>query len=85
MNLFIYFYDRLPCGLDEIEDELADALREFGEVTGAGTGVSGSNIDVEIDNKIAEAEALKIVREALADLNLPSSTVIKINGKEHSL
>ncbi len=86
MNVFIYFYDRLPCGLDQVEDCLAETLDNSGEITGSGTGVSGSNIDIEvIDGKLGEVEVLKMVREGLAVLHLPRSTVIKIEGKAYSI
>jgi len=83
MDVFLYFHERLSCGLDEIEDRVSDALGERGEVTGSGAGVSGSNIDVEItDDDVAEDEARKIIREAVAELNLPASSVVAINGRK---
>jgi hypothetical protein len=47
--IFIYGTARLPCALDEIEDELQDRVQPFAEVTGTGTGESGWNIDLELE------------------------------------
>ena len=82
MDIFIYFRERLPCGLDEIEDRISDALGDLGEVTGSGAGVAGSNIDVEItDEDTTEDEALKIIRGAVAELKLPASTAVDIHDR----
>jgi hypothetical protein len=38
MDAFIYTSERLPCGIDELEDALDTALGGRGEITGTGTG-----------------------------------------------
>jgi hypothetical protein len=84
MDAFIYFVDRLPCGLDEIEDALNSALGDKGEVTGVGTGQTGSNLDVFVkDDAMSEKQALLLIRQTLADYELPGTTRVVIDGSEH--
>jgi len=62
-------------GRDEIEDPLDDALKAagLGEVTGGGTGMGISNVDVEV----TDAEAgLALVRQVLRALGVAKSTII---------
>jgi hypothetical protein len=60
---------------DDIEDPLDEALGAagIGEVTGGGSGMGKSNIDVEVTDLPA---GLAMVRQVLRDLNVPASTVI---------
>jgi hypothetical protein len=86
MNIFIYFFGPTGYGLDEIEDAIEAELRCRGEVTGAGTGQAGANIDIEITDKhITPEKALYMVRSALRDFNLPASTRIEIDDTKHGL
>ena len=86
MDAFIYMNERLPCGMDELEDALESALGDRGEVTGSGTGRTGSNIDVFLrDNAVSEEQALLLIRRALANYGLPGTTRVVIDGTEHPL
>jgi hypothetical protein len=86
MHAFIYTFGRLPCGMDELEDALDTALGGRGEVTGAGTGPAGCNIDVFIeDGAMSEEQVLLLIRRALADHGLPGMTKVVIDGREHTL
>lgn len=49
----IYFYSKLAFGLSFIEDEINDLLEDKGEVSGGGSGVNGSNIDIDIYEGVA--------------------------------
>jgi len=62
-------------GRDEIEDPLHEALKEasLGEVTGGGSGMGRSNIDVEVND--AE-KGLSKIREVLKVLGVAPSTEI---------
>jgi hypothetical protein len=62
-------------GRDELEDPLDEALRaaELGEVTGGGTGMGISNIDVEVTDLSA---GLALIRGVLRGLGVARSTVI---------
>jgi hypothetical protein len=62
-------------GRDEIEDPLGQALQaaDLGEVTGGGTGMGISNIDVEISDLDA---GLALIRTVLRRLGVAKSTVI---------
>ena len=48
MDVFIYFPPSSGVERDALEDALDDLLGDRGEVTGGGSGVTGSNLDVEI-------------------------------------
>lgn len=86
MDVFIYFYERLDVGLDELEDALDRGLSGHGEVTGGGIGESGSNIDIEIGSSaMNEKEAVDLIRRTLADFDLPSSSRINVEGREYQL
>ena len=86
MDAFLSRTERLPCGLDELEDALDSALGDRGEVTGSGTGRTGSNIDVFIrDDALSEEQDLRLIRRALADYGLPDTTRVVIDGRGHSL
>lgn len=62
-------------GRDEVEDPLHEALTAagIGEVTGGGSGMGKSNIDVEVSDLEA---GLALVRRVLRDLKVAASTVI---------
>jgi hypothetical protein len=68
---------------DDVEDPLHDTLTAtgLGEVTGAGSGLGISNIDVEVN----ELEAgLALVRRVLRELNVAPSTVIYLHEGDQS-
>lgn len=59
------------------EDELDDELERLGlgEVIGGGTSLIGGGCDLEVSVWDAR-EGLRVIREVLARLNAPESTVI---------
>jgi hypothetical protein len=63
---------------DEVEDSLQEGLvaAGIGEVTGAGSGLGVSNLDVEVTGL---KEGLALVRKVLRDLEVPPSTTICLN------
>jgi hypothetical protein len=82
MDVFLYFSDRLPVALDELEDTLDRALQGVGEVTGSGTGEMGSNIDVLVKNEnLSKTQVVELVRKALTGLDLPQSSRIVIEDE----
>lgn len=48
--IYIYGTKCLEVGLDELEDELQEAIEPFAEVTGTGSGESGWNIDIDLES-----------------------------------
>ena len=66
-------------GRDEIEDPLDEALQQanLGEVTGGGSGMGVSNIDVEATDPV---RGLILIREVLQGLGVAKSTVIRQAG-----
>jgi hypothetical protein len=86
MDVYINLIEPCPCGIDELEDALDRALGNRGEVTGAGTGQTGSNIDVFIeDDALSDRQILHLLREALVDYGLPGSTSVVIDGRRYPL
>lgn len=66
-------------GRDEIEDPIDEALQqaELGEVTGGGTGMGRSNIDIEVTDP---QRGLALIREILRSVGVAPSTVIRQAG-----
>lgn len=71
MEVFIYWHGPSGVPRDEIEDVIEDVLGDRGEVTGAGSGMSGSNVDLEIfDDAGADqllAEVVSAIRHSVPD------------------
>ncbi len=78
--ILINFFSKLSIGRSAIEDELDKILGDKGEVTGGGSGISGSNIDIDIYEGSA-ADFLEPIRTVLQELDVPDDTVIVI-GEE---
>jgi hypothetical protein len=86
MDVFIYFYERLPVGLDELEDALDEALEGVGDVTGSGTGASGSNLDLRIsDENVSKDQVLELIQTALRRFDLAHASRIVIDGQRFSI
>jgi hypothetical protein len=86
MDIFIYFNERLPVGLDELEDALDAALGDEGEVTGTGAGECGSNLDLFVKNEaMTDGEVVGLVRKALTVFAIPKASKIVIDDKEFSI
>ena len=62
-------------GRDEIEDLLQEALEAsaMGEVTGGGSGMGATNIDIEVEDL---SSGLALVRRVLKELGVARSTII---------
>lgn len=77
----IYFYSKLSMGRSAIEDDLDEILEDKGEVTGGGSGISGSHIDIDIYQGSA-ADFIEPIRSVLKELDVPDDTVIVINNEQ---
>ena len=84
MDIFVYIGVGSTSSRDEIEEAIDEILDGRGEVTGGGSGVNGSNIDIEIfdDN---DTKGIQEVKAVLRSFNLPSDTTIVINGERSNL
>jgi hypothetical protein len=86
VDVFIYFNERLPVGLDELEDALDAALGDIGEVTGTGVGESGSNLDLFLnDIDMTDDEIVGLIKRTLSAYKIPKSSEIVIGEKRFSL
>jgi hypothetical protein len=84
MIVLLYWDGRCSRAIDVLEDALDRALGEKGEVTGSGTGQAGGNVDLFIkDDAMSDGQVLLLIREALADDELPGSTWVVIDGRRH--
>jgi hypothetical protein len=83
MDVFVYFYEPLPCALDEIEDALDQALGDDGKVTGCGAGEKGSNIDLFTNDKhLSIPSVVDLIQKVLTPLGLPETSRIVIENEK---
>lgn len=85
MFMAIYFNSRLSTPRDEIEDLIEQSLSGKGEVTGGGTGLGGSNIDIEFEDDLGIDEALRRIRAVLSGINVAKDTEITIEDQTFPL
>lgn len=67
----------LPVDRDDIEDALNEAFIDTGEVTGAGSGRKGMNLDLEVDESEPKPVVLERVFGVLADLEVGDSARVR--------
>ena len=79
MEMYIYFPHPLGIPRDEIEDLIQDSLGQAGEVTGAGAGLNGSNIDVEVFGDARDY--IEPIQRLLRQAGAPLGTVIVVEGQ----
>ncbi len=84
MDIFIYFYSQLEIPRDKIEEAIDDCLGGRGEVTGGGSGNTGSNIDIEIYND-DDTEAVEEVKMVLKSMKVPTDTTLVIEGERYKV
>lgn len=60
---------------DEVEDRLVEAFAGRVEVTGAGTGIHGSNLDLEFSGNTAVDDLVHEVGQVLALLSVGGARV----------
>nr|BFE32004.1 hypothetical protein GCM10010200_042550 [Actinomadura rugatobispora] len=85
MDFIEIVFDRpLPTNIDrdDVEDDLNEALRGLGEVTGAGTGLNRSNLDVDIDPAANRSTVLALVFGVLAKLEVGDAARVRPGDQE---
>lgn len=55
-----------PVDRDELEEAVIDAFEGMAEVTGAGTGSFGSNLDIQFDGALGRDDIVTTVKTVLA-------------------
>jgi len=84
MDVFVYFKGQLGIPISEIEDELDELFEEFGEVTGAGSGVQGSNIDIELeDTSLSDQEILALLKKCFDKFKVYPLAEVKIEERRY--
>lgn len=76
MFVDLYFPPGLLLDRDEIHEAIEASPQGDAEVVGAGTGVSGSNLDLELMPTIDLIHALRQLEEVLSRLRVPDGTLI---------
>jgi len=71
-------------GRDAVEDPLDEELQKnnLGEVTGGGSGMGTTNIDVEVSDL---EKGLELIRSVLSNLGVAKSTVINQYQPAHKI
>ncbi len=85
MENYVYIYfQELPADytLGDLEDDLDDLLAGIGEVTGAGLGNTGGNIDIEFSE---DSDSLHKIVSYLLSCGFDSETILDINGDRKKL
>ena len=68
-----------------VEDAIDEALGSDGDVTGAGTGENGSNLDLFVeDDALADDKVVGLIQDALRPFTIPDNSEIVIGTKEYS-
>jgi hypothetical protein len=77
--------EELDLDRDDVEDAITDALGEDGEVTGAGIGIGPGfprwNLDVQLNNDVANTATVIRLAKALIQLGL-GTVRIRPEGRE---
>ena len=85
MDVFLYSSKALNAGRDELEDAINEFLAEKGFVTGAGAGIDGWNIDIEIIDGDDSETVLNNLKIFLRNWPVPDDAYLDVNGKRHDL
>ncbi|WP_351226807.1 hypothetical protein [Streptomyces sp. NPDC002133] len=70
--------EELSIDRDEVEDALTEAFAADGEITGAGSGMGRSHLDLEVAAGVDRGEAVERARAALAALGIEGSAEITV-------
>jgi hypothetical protein len=76
MDLFIYLPAGTDIALDELEEALGEAVGEGGRVTGSGSGATGSNVDLRVDDRLSREKVLAVVRSTLTLLGVRRARIV---------
>jgi hypothetical protein len=83
--LYIYGTERLPVGLDMLEDEIFEQIEGQGDVTGAGTGDNGWNIDIEFESLSSTDFILMSSLKTFRRHGISDGVTFDIDGHRESL
>ena len=77
-HVFLGFLGPIDAALGDIEDLLDEVLVGRGEVSGSGTGQTGSNVDLAINDDVSTEEITSIIEECCRSLKIPFPHTLKI-------
>ena len=80
-DISIYSKSELCIGRQALEDELADLLGGYGEVTGGGVGDRGWHVDIEIFEESLTDQILGKIIALLCEQQGPPDTYLMVNGR----
>lgn len=72
----------VPVDRDEVEDAVGEAIKGVGEVSGAGTGSYGSNLDLDLDDDVDIPGLLTTIGELVTTLGITGAK-IRVEGHEN--
>jgi ABC-type molybdate transport system permease subunit len=75
----LYFPPNMPVGRDEIQAAIEEELGSVVEVVGAGTGETGSNLDLEVVEPVDMPPLLAALAVTFARLGLPGETLVAVS------
>ncbi|MFC1438201.1 hypothetical protein ABUW04_08020 [Streptacidiphilus sp. N1-10] len=73
----IWFDGPMSVDRDDVEDALNSALQGIGEVTGGGTGETGSNLDVEVDGEFPKDLVVGKIFAVINELEVGDSARVR--------
>ena len=82
-SIFIYGAERLPVGLDVLEDDIFDRIEGQGDVTGTGTGERGWNIDLGFESLSSLKFVVRESKKVLQRYGVVNSVIFDINGTRY--
>jgi hypothetical protein len=85
MGVFLYSSKALKTGRDELEDDINEFLSNKGYVTGAGAGIDGWNLDIEIIDDDDSEAVLDDLKGFLKNWPVPDEAYLDVNGKRHDI
>ena len=85
MDVFLYSSKALSAGRDQLEDDINEFLSDKGFVTGAGAGMTGWNLDIEIIDRNDRETLLEDLKEFLRNWPVPDDAYLDVDGTRHEL
>ena len=77
----IYGREELRDDRDQLEEDLVAFLGDIGSVCGAGSGVSGWNLDIELIDDVSLEDQVARISEFLREWRVPQDVYLRVDGR----